>query len=129
MLFFTKHKQAIHVTLYLGLLGSVAWLYVTTFILPGQTSEWLYTPDNVTVIKMNAVFENPDMQIGVANYDDPFERGRKRTALMYIYNARETTEGDPLVVYEGFRTWNYGYSISVLNVTSNDVSLVIEKVE
>lgn len=129
MSFFTKHKQAIYVTLYFGLLGGVAWLYVTTFIFPDQTAEWFYMPDNITVIKMNSVFENPDMQIDVASYDDPLERGGKRTALMHIYSEGEVTEEDPLVVYEGFSTWCYGYSISVLNVTSNDVSVVIEKVE
>jgi hypothetical protein len=129
MSFFTKHKQAIYVTLYLGLLCGVVWLYVTLYVLPDQATAWPYLPDDVTVIKMDAVFRNPVLRIGVANYDDPFGRGSKRTAIMYIYSEREAIEDEPLIVYEGFRTWRDGYSISVLNVTTAAVSLVIRKVE
>jgi hypothetical protein len=129
MPFFTKHKQAIYATLYLGLLCGVVWLYVILYVLPDQATTWLYMPDDVTVIKMDAVFRNPDLQIGVANYDDPFGGGSKRTAMMYIYREREAVEDKPLIVYEGFRTWRDGYSISVLNVTTADVSLVIRKLE
>ena len=49
--------------------------------------------------------------------------------MMYIYREREAVEDEPLIVYEGFRTWRDGYSISVVNVTTADVSLVIRKVE
>lgn len=129
MPFFTKRKQAIYVTLYLGLLCGVVWLYVTLYVLPDQATTWLYMPDDVTVLKMDAVFRNPDLRIGVANYDDPFGGGSKRTAMMYIYREREAVEDEPLIVYEGFRTWRDGYSISVVNVTTADVSLVIRKVE
>lgn len=129
MSFFTKHKQAIYATLYLGLLCGVVWLYVILYVLPDQATTWLYMPDDVTVLKMDAVFRNPDLRIGVANYDDPFGGGSKRTAMMYIYREREAVEDEPLIVYEGFRTWRDGYSISVVNVTTADVSLVIRKVE
>ena len=129
MSFFIKHKQAIYVTLYLGLLCGVVWLYVTLYILPEQTTAWLYMPDDVTVIKMDTGFRNSDLGIEVANYDDPFGRGSKRMAIMYIYSEREAIEDEPLIVYEGFRTWRDGYSISVLNVTTAEVSLVIRKVE
>ena len=129
MSFFTKHKQAIYGTLYLGLLCGVVWLYVILYVLPDQATTWLYMPDDVTVIKMDAAFRNPDLQIGVANYDDPFGGGSKRTAMMYIYREREAVEDEPLIIYEGFRTWCDGYSISVVNVTTTEVSLVIRKVE
>ncbi len=70
---------------------------------------------------MDAVFRNPDLRIGVANYDDAFGRGSKRTAIMYICNEGEGIADEPLIVYEGFRTWRDGYSISVLNVTTAEV--------
>ena len=129
MSFCIKHKQAIYLTLYLGLLCGVVWLYVTLYVLPDQATAWLYMPDDVTAIKMDAVFRNPDLRIEVANYDDPFGGGSKRTAMMYIYSEREAVEDEPLIVYEGFRTWRDGYSISVVNVTTTEVSLVIRKVE
>ncbi len=40
---------------------------------------------------------------------------------MYICNEGEGIADEPLIVYEGFRTWRDGYSISVLNVTTAEV--------
>jgi hypothetical protein len=129
MSFINKHKQAIYVTFYSGLLCGVVWLYVTLYVFPNQATTWLYMPDDVTVIKMDTAFRYSDLRIEVANYDDPFGRGSKRTAEMYIHSDREAIEDEPLIVYEGFCTWRDGYSISVLNVTTTKVSLVIRKLE
>ena len=84
MSFLTKHKQAIYATLYLGLLCGVVWLYVILYVLPDQATKWLYMPDDVTVIKMDAVFRNPDLQIGVANHIDHFSRIFVRYNRTYV---------------------------------------------